>query len=435
MNQKPAVGAPRGYVDRIGEATAAGWAYSDGQAVRVRAVSEGVVLAEAATDKPRPDVEAVLKKTGNFGYVLHFPSKIDHPDRVVVEAFDGTSWHPLPNSRPRSGSSGRRRYQDFDGTGASKSFEKLKALNLPRIPNRSSNRELPLSGLSVLDLGCSEGYFCRESLRLGASRVVGIDQREGRLRIARRECPDGDFIHGTWWDLPDERFDLILFLSAIHYERRQRALLDKLIDHLTPDGTLVLECGVVSNIPERRWGTALRHDGIMRYPTMEMLRKDLLLRYAVRVMGRSVDQAGDPVPRFVFHCTPRVPVVLLLAAVSRSGKTVLADSLGANMPRYSTDALFYRLISDPLYAQRPIASFVKDKIEPGQRPDFGRLAQTIVDNDALTEEICEIIVSEACLDSPTSCIEGDLLRHEVVMTKVSEKLSKLGARTWVATPR
>jgi len=440
MNLPPKKQA-RGYVDRIKKVSAAGWASSGEHVTRVRAVLEGVVLAEGVTDKSRPDVEAALKMKGIFGFFLQFPNKVDRPEQVAVEVYDGTFWQSLPNSQGNT--KGSRRYQDFNGSGASKSREKLKALSLSRIPNRSSDPKLPLSGLSVLDLGCNEGFFCREAVRLGASRVVGIDQSTKFLEGARKECPEGHFLQGTWWDLPDERFDLILFLSAIHYETRQRALLDKLIDHLAPKGTLVLECGVLTGSPERRWGTSAerrwgtvrRHDGIKRYPTMDTLREDLLPRYAMRFIGRSVDQAGDPVPRFVLHCSPNLPTVLLLAAESGSGKTTLAKRLAAEMPVFFIDALFGRLIADPLYAWRPVASFLRSEIKVGSKPNYGSLARKIIEDDALVEEICEIIASEITLDSPVSCIEGDLLRHDVVMNKIIAKLKEMGAKPWVATPR
>ena len=41
-----------------------------------------------------------------------------------------------------------------------------------------------LTGKSVLDIGCSEGFFCRQVAKRGARRVVGIDTGLGRLMCA-----------------------------------------------------------------------------------------------------------------------------------------------------------------------------------------------------------------------------------------------------------
>ncbi len=58
-------------------------------------------------------------------------------------------------------------YQTFQGVaGDSDSPAKLDRLHLPT----------DLSGLSVLDVACNEGFFCQEAVRRGATRVVGIDK-------------------------------------------------------------------------------------------------------------------------------------------------------------------------------------------------------------------------------------------------------------------
>lgn len=57
-----------------------------------------------------------------------------------------------------------------------------------------------LSG-TVLDLGCGTGVLSRGAELLGAS-VIGVDQDESALAIAREHC-EGEFIHATLpWDPP-----------------------------------------------------------------------------------------------------------------------------------------------------------------------------------------------------------------------------------------
>lgn len=47
----------------------------------------------------------------------------------------------------------------------------------------------PLQGLNVLDLGCGQGYFCRELARRGA-RVTGVDLSSELIASARRHDKD-----------------------------------------------------------------------------------------------------------------------------------------------------------------------------------------------------------------------------------------------------
>src|SRR5471030_2176904 len=100
-------------------------------------------------------------------------------------------------------------YQSFsEGTGDSPSHEKLKMLQMPE----------DFAGRSFLDVGCNEGFFCGEALKRGASRAVGIDANASLLIRARERFPEADFVHSSWEKFPDEKFDVVLFASAIHYE-------------------------------------------------------------------------------------------------------------------------------------------------------------------------------------------------------------------------
>ena len=137
-------------------------------------------------------------------------------------------------------------YQTFPGEeGDSDSQRKLAALKLPSF-----------LGKSVLDVGCNEGFFCLEALKRGATRVLGIDRnpdfisraksRHARLHIGGQI----DFDCRTWDTLPADKFDVVLLLSALHYAEDQRAMIQRLVEHLTPQGLFVLEAGVV-DVPQR----------------------------------------------------------------------------------------------------------------------------------------------------------------------------------------
>ena len=84
---------------------------------------------------------------------------------------------------------------------------------------------------------------------------------------------------------------------------------------------------------------ALRSIDDRIFPTFEMLRDVWLADYAVRLANRSADQAGDPIPRSVFHCHPIKPIVMLIRGGGGVGKTVLASKLSSAVT-ISTDFLF-----------------------------------------------------------------------------------------------
>lgn len=325
-------------------------------------------------------------------------------------------------------------YQDFDGKGDSKSHEKLKALRLDDFAYFAKQPvETPFAGLSVLDIGCNEGFFCLEAVRQGAKRVVGIDANEGFVSLARMRCPDATFIHGSWWDLPDENFDVILFLSAIHYEPRQKAFLERLKETLTDQGTLILECGVAQRAGHC-WYTAIRADGPKRYPTESLLTRDLLSGYTVRNVGPSVNQSGDPIPRFVYHCRKKHGMALLLAAGGGKGKSTLAASFASRqIPVYETDGLLLRLLCDPHYRQHPLSLTIRPTFKGMHPLDLGKIAVFLVEN-GLHEALSDLIASECASDAEIFCIEGDAIRHESVRDALISSLAKSGIRSWNVSP-
>lgn len=325
-------------------------------------------------------------------------------------------------------------YQDFDGKGDSKSHAKLKALKLDDFAIVTGRpREKPFSDLSVLDIGCNEGFFCLEAKRRGAARIVGVDKSATFVEAARKNCPDATFIQGDWWGLSNECFDVILFLSAIHYEPDQKALLAFLKSRLKPGGTLILECGVAWHYPDHRWHVVKRADGLRRYPTDSFLRQDLLAGYAVRWIGPSVNQAGDPIPRFVYHCRPKTSTALLIAAPGGAGKSTLAANFRSRgMPIYSTDSMFSRLLADSSYAWSSIPASIRE-LYKGNPQDLGAMALFLV-NAGMHEALSELIAAECPSDADIFCIEGDLLRHEAVRTALITRLKATHVTTWNVSP-
>lgn len=225
-------------------------------------------------------------------------------------------------------------YQTFaDRPGDSRSSEKLDRIKLPT----------DLKGMSVLDLGCNEGFFSLEAKRRGAEHVVGLDHDEKLLASARKlagaEHLDIEFIHGDMSALPNRKFDFVLFLSALHYIDEPARLLRSIRDILTPSGILILEIGLAAGKASKTVSRALRSIDERFFPSLDLLKQVWLRDYSIREVGSSVMQIGDPLPRYVFHCAPTRTNVLFIVGAGGIGKSSLAAQF-ANSPVISTDLLF-----------------------------------------------------------------------------------------------
>ncbi len=209
----------------------------------------------------------------------------------------------------------KKSYQSFpDQGGGSHSIEKLIHLRMP-----------PLRNKSFLDVGCNEGFFCGYAKHQGATRVVGLDMSANFIARARVRFPDCEFLQQTWDKLPNEKFDVILLASAIHYADDQPALIQRLVDQLSPDGTLILELGIVSD-PANNWVPVKRSIDTRYFPTMAKIR-EVLKPFAWKYVGRSVNQGGDPIGRHVIHIKRRRPFAYLLMMPPSYGKTFIAHEL------------------------------------------------------------------------------------------------------------
>lgn len=315
-------------------------------------------------------------------------------------------------------------YQTFgDVAGASSSPAKLEALKLDRLGS--------LVGKSVLDLGCNEGFFCGEMLRLGAERVVGIDRSAPWIKSAQERFPKAEFRVGSWWDLPDEKFDIILFLSAVHYEQNQKALFQKLAGHLKDTGTIVLECGLAAtDHATESWLQIYRNDNLpKRYPVARYLSEHILSDYVVVSRGPSVPQKGDPISRWVLHCQKRRPTVVIVSGKSGDGKTVMSSSFGkAGVPVYRLDALMSRLLTDVRYEKTPLAKMLRNlNVE-----NSASLISKIISQEEQELALAEIIVDEAPIEAEVCILEGEAFIHLGITTAIVKLLEDKGAVVWLS---
>jgi SAM-dependent methyltransferase len=421
------------YVDLISAEKIEGWIASKinkQKRFEVLVYLRDVCLARGISNIDRKDLISLKLGESNFAFSLKFKSPIkenDFYDLKVYTILLGDSDED-PREIPISNLTRKRfvdlnlhqpkSYQSFEGEhGDSLSGEKLRRLRLP-----------DLKGRSFLDIGCNEGFFCKHAVKVGAKRVLGIDSNKAIIEMARLRTPEAEFICASWWDLPDEKFDYILFSSAIHYEKKQLELLEYICNHLNDNGKLILECGISGD--NEHWTTIQRHDGILRYPSFNYLTKYLLRSYATTEMGRSVDQKGDPVPRYVFHCARKKSVALLISGKSGSGKTVLTNLFKMHMVcTYRLDGLFYRLIMSENPPKNRIGIFVR---ENGDVMQLDVLSRKII-SSGLVSEFVSLIHEELPLEADLFVVEGEAMEHSEIASSLIELLNKSGVISWRLT--
>lgn len=69
----------------------------------------------------------------------------------------------------------------------------------------------PMNGRSVLDIGCGDGTWLMVFRELGGRDLAGVELREERYSIAKRNVPDAELVCGSAHRLPwpDSHFDIV----------------------------------------------------------------------------------------------------------------------------------------------------------------------------------------------------------------------------------
>jgi SAM-dependent methyltransferase len=108
-------------------------------------------------------------------------------------------------------------YQAFDGNLAQgqQGISESKWIVMQRASNDLRNK-------TVLDIGCAEGFFCRQAAMNGASRVIGVDSRLGTLLcaqfIALKEQLPIRYRLGVFPQIGfRDCYDVVFCLSVLHH--------------------------------------------------------------------------------------------------------------------------------------------------------------------------------------------------------------------------
>jgi 2-polyprenyl-6-hydroxyphenyl methylase / 3-demethylubiquinone-9 3-methyltransferase len=101
----------------------------------------------------------------------------------------------------------------------------------------------PLSGKSVLDVGCGAGLLCEPLARLGGA-VTGVDAAPENAAAATAHAEvsglDIDYRSGELSAQGLGKFDVVTCMEVIEHVTNPAAFVTELAAHLKPDGLLIL---------------------------------------------------------------------------------------------------------------------------------------------------------------------------------------------------
>jgi len=105
--------------------------------------------------------------------------------------------------------------------------------------------KIRLSRMSVLDIGCGNGFF-EFALSRHVKSIYGIDPSLSMLKNARTnnkyyKYKNVRFYKGSAESIPFvKKFDLILFSYSLHYTKNPKSVLNKILSNLKENGLLLI---------------------------------------------------------------------------------------------------------------------------------------------------------------------------------------------------
>lgn len=203
----------------------------------------------------------------------------------------------------------------------------------------------------------------------------------------------------------------------------------RIAQRLKPDGLFILEAGVSLEL-RKLWFEVPRGVGPVLYPTSQLLMDNILADFAPRQIGPSVSQAGDPLPRFVYHCRKLAPIFLIVSGPSGVGKSTFArqlSQLGADV-----------LQADPVLVRArdfEIKSSSAELNRSLQKLDHRRIKtwiDEIRDRD-LAAAVGRFLFQSAPKERPITIAEGYAFEHPVIREEFLKCLDAAGCRYWIAS--
>jgi SAM-dependent methyltransferase len=151
-----------------------------------------------------------------------------------------------------------------------------------------------VAGKTVLDLACGEGLYSRELRRLGAAKVVGVDESESMIALARQEEASEPL--GIEYVVEDVYklgrigdFDLVTASYLLNYARTTEQLAEMcgvIAANLRPGGRFV----AINNNPEQPVATfdKLRKYGFTKSAATSSLREGSTITIIIQSEDREI---------------------------------------------------------------------------------------------------------------------------------------------------
>ena len=212
----------------------------------------------------------------------------------------------------------------------------------------------------------------------------------------------------------------------MHYEIHAKEYLEYLYQHLSENGTLILEAGALHNTERYYWIPFNKGGKAFRYPTLDYLRDILLSKYAVRCRAWGLSEE-DMVPRYVFHCKRRQTTIFLVSGESGKGKTEISKAISASgkVEHFSFDLWLDYIASLELKVEK--ASIYKTIQERCKTYAIGLFIDSLTEEEKL--QMAKEVYSFLPLDVENLVIEGYGL-VDVVKRYLIERLKQNHIRVW-----
>ena len=273
------------------------------------------------------------------------------------------------------------------------------------------------SNLNVLDVGCGEGVLCEEAWKRGGN-VTGIDLDSASINRARIINGEINYICGNWWNVPEEKYDVILCLNCLQYEKEPEMWIEYLCRHLSECGMLILECSVVTDTKDSYWIHFPSNEvALCHYPTRDLLMQILSrIKIAKRYLGSYRDLASgrDITTYAVFLCCRRKPTIILLEGNGGIGKTNLAETLEKkdSVYHFSLDAWLLYIKSSVYFSKQNIQSIM----EAFSPLNIGAFCHALSNEDkiVLTDLLCQMIP----MNFNVIVLEGAFLLDNIVKDRI-----------------
>lgn len=145
---------------------------------------------------------------------------------------------------------------------------------------------------TVLDLGCGAGVPVDDILLKAGHSVIGIDNSVEQIKLARKNCKEGDFLVGDITELKEKEYQVeavVSFYTIFHTPRDSQAKTFKIIStYLKKGGMLLVTMG------DREFeGTHLLHGSPMwssQYGTTK--NRQLIEAAGFKILTEEIDVSG-----------------------------------------------------------------------------------------------------------------------------------------------